>query len=265
MNKSHILVIGNEDYVMDLQSKFWESTFEVSGVKSYSIALARIKEIEFKIVIIQDEFSAIDTFELCKQLKSFTRHHYHVLIALELENKELISAYMKSGADDFIQASINLDEIVLRLKVHINLLEIELKTIELNKKKAIEHAIKEQMKLLILKDDETEEVTAGDYLKQVFNQAEYGILVLDQKNRIVIQNSASKHCFGKITGKDAEQFLNSNNFTKITEHFDLERLNETNITLDYGVRTYNFTKFPLAKKTKNINIILFIEDVSEDF
>ncbi|MEA1972421.1 MAG: response regulator [Candidatus Cloacimonadota bacterium] len=263
MKKPNILIIGEEDFVMDLQSKFWESEYEIFGAKSYRIALQRIKEIEFKIVIIQDNYSEINTFDFCKQLKSFTRHNYHILVVLELKNSDLIDEYIKFGADDFISVKIDINEIKLRIKSHLKMINAIKKTIESNKRKAVAHAIKDQMRLLKISDEKHEEMSAGQYLKNVFSQIECGVFILDIKSRIVMQNKQSINFFGKKTGLEVEKFLNSKEFNLITEKFNLDRLSETNITLDYGVRTYNFTIFPLREQTKNIDKILFIEDVSE--
>ena len=266
--KNKILIIGEENFVMDLQSKFWKTDFDVSGAKASRIALERVKEFEFEIIIIQDEYSEIDSFELCHQLKSFSRHHYHIFIALNIDNETLINQYIKSGADDFISKDFQLKELFLRLKTHLQMISRQQIIIESNKKKAIQYAIlaqKKNQKMVNLKESAHDEITAGDFLKNVFHQLTFGIFILDEVNRIVIENSKANQFFGKVSGKNAHDFFNSSDFQHFEKKFNIDNLSNTeNFKIKYGVRIYGIREIPILKVSKNISRILLIEDLSEN-
>ncbi|MGE0076918.1 MAG: response regulator [Bacteroidales bacterium] len=112
-----------------LSSNGYSIEYAINGTE----ALLWVEKVKFDIVLLDLMMPDIDGFEVCKRIKAIENYCETPVIFLTAKNDvESITRGFKSGGVDYISKPFNTDELLVRVKNHIELKESKDKLRDLN-------------------------------------------------------------------------------------------------------------------------------------
>jgi len=125
-NSSNISIL--EHFFKDQTCNLWKS---MSGID----ALNKInKGLKPDIIIIRAAMDEISGFEVCKTLrKKYSSNILPVILIIEKENESHIISGFESGANDYLFMPFSKEELLVRVKTHLNVIKLNKKINQVNK------------------------------------------------------------------------------------------------------------------------------------
>jgi len=101
MTQTKIIVIDDDTAVTDLLSVLLKSHgFDVRATNNSTEGLSFIREEEFDLVILDLMMPEMDGWEICKEVRSFSKVPIIVLSALN--DPSMVASVLDAGADDYL-------------------------------------------------------------------------------------------------------------------------------------------------------------------
>lgn len=122
LRASSILVVeDNEISRLFLHKTLQQNGFtRVTVVESAEAALAQLEEIRPELMILDLMLPGMDGFECCRRLRALPRYHdLPVLVQTAITEPELRVKAFDHGATDFVSKPVYADELVARVRVHL--------------------------------------------------------------------------------------------------------------------------------------------------
>jgi len=133
--KQIIILIEKEEDLRNLQSLnkyFSETSWTLIALESRKILLKTVNEKKPDLFLIDLDQSQIDGLSLCREIHSNPDFHFTPIILLTSDyNYEKMNEYKKAGAADFISKNCDKQELICRIRMHLNSRDV---TSELQKK-----------------------------------------------------------------------------------------------------------------------------------
>lgn len=113
-----------------LQAKNYNITFAISG----EAALEKVKSISFDLILLDVMMPGMDGFEVCRRLKSDpeTREIPVIFLTAKSETENIVHGF-ELGAVDYVTKPFSTEELLARVKTHINIREKYLEKVHLEK------------------------------------------------------------------------------------------------------------------------------------
>ncbi len=113
--------------------------YEIKACNSATKALKIIAERGVRIVVIDRDISDMDSLELCSQVRRLDLKRYvYIIVTNNKGRKDLLEAF-EAGADDFISKPYTKEELIIRLKAGMRMLELEGK-VNKSRKELMKHS-----------------------------------------------------------------------------------------------------------------------------
>ena len=123
----HILIV--DDVPLNVRALTYfltKNNFEVSLAKSGEMALSMVKQNPPHLILLDVMMPGIDGFETCQRLKAETQSQdIHVIfVSASMETTDKIKGF-NAGALDYITKPFQHEEVLIRIKTHLNLLHLQ--------------------------------------------------------------------------------------------------------------------------------------------
>jgi DNA-binding response OmpR family regulator len=117
-----ILLVDDDEFLLDMYSlKFKEANFNIDIASSGQVALDKIRETTYDVILLDIVMPALDGFEVLAAVKKENLMRNSIIIVLSnLGQKEDIERGMQLGARDYvIKAHFTPREVVEKVKKHL--------------------------------------------------------------------------------------------------------------------------------------------------
>ena len=116
---SKILFVEDEAAIADLESDYLEiSGFEVEIAHRGDIGLKRAMEEDFDLIILDLMLPEVDGFDICRQVREI-KNTPIIMVSAKKDDIDKIRG-LGIGADDYITKPFSPNELVARVKAHLN-------------------------------------------------------------------------------------------------------------------------------------------------
>jgi PAS domain S-box-containing protein len=222
-SKGSILVVDDDPGAIELLTAILESDgHQVQAADTGKLALISVAAQPPELILLDIQMPVMDGYEVCRQLKQ-TEHGRQipiVFISVSREQREWAEA-LEIGAVDFISKPIRRDELLARVRTHLELgrLRNDLET-RIHQRTAELHAAVEQLKLEIAERERSELAAreSEDRFRRVANAAPVIIWKSDECNQVDFRNDYAAEFTGKTT-----QELTCDHWVEVIHPEDLER------------------------------------------
>jgi len=214
INYNVLIVDDVVDNIQVAMNVLREENYDLSFALSGEEALSLVKEHSFDLILLDIMMPGIDGYEVCKQLKkdTFTKD-IPVIFLTAKTNIESISNAFEIGAVDYITKPFNPDELIARVKNHLELYKAKIIlsqhniSLEIKAKKEKERLLSEleknQREIIYILAELTETISdeTGKHIKRV---AEISKLLtyyhpsLSQDDIDTVYCAAPMHDIGKV-------------------------------------------------------------------
>ncbi|OHD81735.1 MAG: hypothetical protein A2355_07520, partial [Spirochaetes bacterium RIFOXYB1_FULL_32_8] len=133
MTKGRILIVDDSLISREiLANALVESEFEVSSVSSGEKALQKIEQFNPELILLDINMPGMNGFQFCDILKNeMNRRDILIIFITGSKNKEITSKGFACGCVDFITKPYEIEELIARVTVHLNLKHSEKRLTEL--------------------------------------------------------------------------------------------------------------------------------------
>lgn len=127
MKDLKILIVDDDPSIRRLLSAMLKSTdYEIRTVSSGDEAIEAIAQDCPDLVVTDWEMPGLSGIELCRHIrKSKLDHYIYIVILTGKSDKESIVEGIESGADEFLVKPINKEELLVRIRACVRILELE--------------------------------------------------------------------------------------------------------------------------------------------
>jgi len=212
----HILIVDDvSDNIQVAMSILKEEGYRFSFALNGQQALGLVTENEFDLILLDIMMPGMDGYEVCKKLKSQARTQEIPIIFLTAKvDIDSISKGFKTGAVDYITKPFHAEELIARVKTHLELYaakqllkqhNLTLKNNLLHREKRFMTELEENQKEMIYVLTELMEATSDETGRHIRRVAEYSRLLahyhpgVSEADAQVIFHAAPMHDIGKIT------------------------------------------------------------------
>jgi len=133
-SKKKILIVDDVPKNIELAANILQTkNYNITFAKSGSIALEKVKSIDFDLILLDVMMPEMDGFEVCKILKEddATKDIPVIFLTARSETENVVKGF-ELGAVDYVTKPFQTEELLARVKTHVDIRE------KLEEKKAIE-------------------------------------------------------------------------------------------------------------------------------
>lgn len=114
-----ILIIDDDPFILEMYVlKFKEHNFQVETASNGQEGLAKVKEYQPDLLLLDIVMPALDGFDVLQQIKKNSSPDMKIVLLTNLGQKEDVERGMQLGADDYIiKAHFTPSEVVEKVKV----------------------------------------------------------------------------------------------------------------------------------------------------
>jgi PAS domain S-box-containing protein len=279
-NSGTILVVDDTPASVGmLQAALEQENYQVLIATSGEKALERINLIDPDLILLDIMMPGIDGYETCLQLKSNLKTKDVPIIFLSAlsETFDKVRAFSIGGVD-YLTKPVEPEELLIRVKTHIRLnqleRELQFNNIELENRVTIRTSELIQANKTLIEKEER--------LRGIFNMSPIGIGVIDTDGKINDSNPALNLFFGLNSSSDfiGYDFFSDPNISnqivtrvKRGEKFEFEglydfdriRLKKLYPTNKGGSLYYSMLISPFygLDNLQNLGYVLFIQDITD--
>ncbi len=216
MNTNYDVLIVDDvvDNIQVAMNVLREENYNLSFALNGNEALTLIKENRFDLILLDIMMPGIDGYEVCKRIKSseFTKD-IPIIFLTAKTNIESISNAFELGAVDYITKPFNPDELIARVKNHLELykaklilaqnnLSLEIK-VKKEKERLLSELEKNQREIIYILAELTETISdeTGKHIKRVAEISKllaYYHPALSQDDVETLYCAAPMHDIGKV-------------------------------------------------------------------
>jgi len=204
-------VIDNIQVIMNvLKEDSYNLAFALNGAE----ALELVKDNDYDLILLDIMMPGIDGYEVCKHIKNMPGKKDIPIIFLTAKTSiDDISRAFEVGGVDYITKPFNADELLARVKTHLELYELQKTLLQNNealkikselKEKRLKEEIQETQRELIYMLAEITEVVSDETGKHIKRVADASKLLahycpsLSEEDEEIIFTAAPMHDVGKI-------------------------------------------------------------------
>ncbi|WP_181391668.1 response regulator [Methanospirillum lacunae] len=279
-NKPTILVVDDTPASVGMiQAALEQENYQVLIATSGEKALERINFIEPDLILLDIMMPGIDGYETCLQLKSNekTRDIPIIFLSALSDTFDKVKAF-SIGAVDYLTKPVEPEELLIRVRNHIRLNQLEQELILANRE--LDDRVNQKSSALIHANAMLSE--KEELLRIVYNLSPIGIGLIDLDGRINDLNLALGQFFGFSGPSDYASysfFLDSNFSNQIISRiknsetleieglYDIDRIKRKNLyrTKKGGSVYYQMKIIPCynSKTDQSSGYILFLQDITE--
>ncbi len=199
-----LIVDDTPDIITQLQQILISEGYDAFVANSGEKALQRLELNNPDLILLDIIMPGIDGYETCRRIKSDPRicHIPIVFMSALLEAFDKVKAF-GTGAVDYITKPLNTEELLVRIKTHISISQLQKKLREANS--LLEEKVQQR----------TSELQASEAkYRSLFENSQEGIWVIDKNNITTIVNPA----MGKILGYTQEEMIGKQLFDFMDEN-----------------------------------------------
>lgn len=211
--KIKILIVDDTpDIVYQLQQILISEGYEVFVAINGEKALERLNHNIPDLILLDIIMPGIDGYETCRRIKSNSDFEKIPIVFMSalLETFDKVKAF-SYGAVDYITKPLNTEELLVRIKTHISISQLQKELLEANVR--LEEKVKQRT-------HELEESEAK--YRNLFENSQEGIWVIDKNNFTTIINPAMAKMLGfklkDIIGKNIFDFIDSQEKSAATDY-----------------------------------------------
>jgi DNA-binding response OmpR family regulator len=133
-SKKKILIVDDVPKNIELAANILQTkNYNITFAKSGPIALEKVKSIDFDLILLDVMMPEMDGFEVCKILKEdeATKDIPVIFVTAKSETENVVKGF-ELGAVDYVTKPFQTEELLARVKTHVDIRE------KLNEKKEIE-------------------------------------------------------------------------------------------------------------------------------
>lgn len=272
-NKSRILIVDDMPENLGVIFNLLNKHYEVLAAENGSVALEIIEQEKPDLILLDIMMPDIDGYEVCRILKSTDEtKNIPVVFMSALDEPESKVKGFSLGAVDYITKPFKKEEVIARIKTHLDIKNLTEKLTSLNA--SLEEKITERTKALEEKIKENEKMNftvqqSESKFKAIFEGApESMVLVEFETGTIADVNNAGCKLIGlnrsDIIGKDHGDF-----FIPPDEDSYIRKYDSYNGKYPNNLRTANGELIPVENSVRtvlingNIYLLGIMRDVSE--
>ena len=191
MNKPKILIVDDEPSNVDLLKTFLSPEYDIITAYDGKEALLKVENTNPDLVLLDIVMPGMSGFEVCSKLKKDEKTLYiPILMVTALKEWSDHVKGIEAGADDFLNKPVDFNELSLRIKSLLRIKQYHDK-LELAKQELLG--------------------AAEEKYRNLFDNANDAIVIMDLEGNVTSWNSAAKKVFGwtvrETAGKNVQSLI----------------------------------------------------------